>query len=268
MSYASLPMYDLPELQAQTDAWWQALARAFRREGVQRVPEQLTRGENPSREWHAPALLFSQCCGYDLTHASAGFLQLIATPVYAVADCTGPDYCSLIIVAADATARQPADLRGYRCAVNSIGSHSGYNALRYLIAPLAQGRTFFSEVTVSGSHAGSLQLIAAGKADCAAIDCVTFALLKRYRPQLSENLRVLAETPQVPGLPYVTSRSRSADEVKRLRGGLQAILNDPALAELRGQLLIAGAIELAADAYQPLLAMEQNAYRAGYPKII
>src|SRR6185312_8107473 len=33
MAVASLPMYDLPELRAATDAWWKGLARAFRREG-------------------------------------------------------------------------------------------------------------------------------------------------------------------------------------------------------------------------------------------
>ena len=31
-------MYDLPELQAATDAWWDGLAQAFRREGLSNIP--------------------------------------------------------------------------------------------------------------------------------------------------------------------------------------------------------------------------------------
>ena len=38
MAVASLPMYDLPELRAATDAWWRGLAQAFRREGIADLP--------------------------------------------------------------------------------------------------------------------------------------------------------------------------------------------------------------------------------------
>ena len=41
---ASLPMYDLPGLDAATDAWWAGLAAAFRAEGLREVPDNLTRG--------------------------------------------------------------------------------------------------------------------------------------------------------------------------------------------------------------------------------
>jgi len=48
------------------------------------------------------------------------------------------------------------------------------NVLRREVAPLARERRFFSEAFMSGRHLDSIALIAAGKADVAAIDCVTF----------------------------------------------------------------------------------------------
>ena len=63
MSVASLPMYDLPEVTAATDAWWAGLARAMRREGLSDVPDRLTRGPDVAELWRASDLLFSQTCG-------------------------------------------------------------------------------------------------------------------------------------------------------------------------------------------------------------
>src|SRR3546814_8202871 len=83
---ASLPMYDLPGLEAATDAWWAGLAAAFRAEGLHQVPERLTREGGHAALWTAPDLLFSQTCGYPLTHALAGRVTLVATPIY---DCPG-----------------------------------------------------------------------------------------------------------------------------------------------------------------------------------
>src|SRR3990172_9299482 len=119
MRIAGLPMYDLPEATAATDAWWVGLARAFRREGVRDVPDRLYRHGAPVEDWLAPDLLFSQTCGYPLTHALAGRVAPIATPGYAAPGCHGPDYCSLIVVRADDPAAELAELRGRTCAINN-----------------------------------------------------------------------------------------------------------------------------------------------------
>ena len=66
--------------------------------------------------------------------------------------------------------------------VNSLESHSGANALRALVAPESRKGRFFSRVRTSGSHAGSIAALVQRRADVAAIDCVTYALLDRYRP--------------------------------------------------------------------------------------
>src|SRR5262249_9918497 len=215
MPLASLPMYDLPELHAATDAWWQGLARAFRREGIADVPDGLDRRQCYRDAWLARDLLFSQTCGYPLVHALAGRVELVATPSYGAEGCEGSNYCSLVIVRADSTVGAIEDLRGLRCAINGHDSQSGYNTLRALVATVAKEGRFFGSVAVSGSHMASLAIVASGQADVAAVDCVTHGLLARYRPQALAGTRVLCRTASAPSLPYVTRAGADADLLRR-----------------------------------------------------
>lgn len=261
-------MYDLPELEQVTDAWWAVLAQSFQRQGVDAIPTTLRRGAKPASLWRSPDLLFSQCCGYDLTHDSASWLRLIATPCYATPYCQGAHYRSLIMVREDDPAQTLNDLRGQRCAINYLGSHSGYNALRAVLAKLVVQKPFFATVVSSGSHANSLTMVGEGDADVAAIDCVSYALLQRYRPALTTDLRILQQTPLAPGLPYVTRADASDSLVKRLQAGLSAALADSEHREIRAALLIKGIEELPSSAYQRIMVMEQEAIDCGYERII
>jgi ABC-type phosphate/phosphonate transport system substrate-binding protein len=267
MALASLPMYDLPELHAATDALWQGLARAFRREGLADVPDALDRRPDFRQVLLSPDLLFTQTCGYPLTHALAGKVTLLATPCYAVDGCAAGDYCSLVLVAADNPAADIAALRGARCAINGTDSQSGYNALRALVAPLAEGGRFFGKVAVSGGHRASIGLVAAGQADVAAVDCVTHALLSRHRPAVLAGTRVLCRTAAAPNLPYVTRLGADADLLARLRGGLQRAMADPALTTVRDSLLLTDIAVLPLAAYDRIAAMETAAIAAGYPAV-
>ena len=267
MAFASLSMYDLPELRPATDAWWQGLARAFRREGITDVPDALDHHEAYQDIWLRPDLLFSQTCGYPLTHALAGKVELLATPCYGTEGCEGPNYCSFVMVAADSAASAIADLRGQRCAVNSLDSQSGCNALRQLVAPAAKNGRFFGSVTLTGGHQQSLALVASGQADVAAVDCVTHGLLARHRPRALAGTRVLCRTASAPGLPYVTRAGAAADLLRRLRAGLERAVADPELAEARRALLLEGAAMLPIAAYERIDELEVAAIAAGYPEI-
>ena len=86
---ASLPMYDLPEIRAATDAWWRGLSEHMGIKG------ELDRGPDHYQAWRDPDLVFSQTCGYPLTHEFRGRLRLLATPHYAADGCTGPFYRSI-----------------------------------------------------------------------------------------------------------------------------------------------------------------------------
>ncbi len=267
MGTASLPMYDLPEVAAATDAWWRAIAAALERQGVEDAPRRLARGVDTVRLWRAPDLLFSQTCGYPLTHAFKDRLRVIVTPTYDAPGCEGARYCSLIVVRRDDPARELEDLRGRTAAVTHRTSHSGYSALRAAVAHLARRGRFFGQVVESGAHAASLSLLAAGEVDVCAADCVAYALLERHRPASLERLRVLARSPSAPGLPYVTRGDADEALRARLRGAVFAALEDPGLAATREALLIAGAEVLCESEYQRIVELEQRAEALGYAQV-
>src|SRR5689334_15826049 len=154
--FASLGMYDLPELTAVTDAWWHGLSRHFSAQGFRDLPTSLNRAGDPVDRLKADGLIFAQTCGFPLTHRLKDHVQLLATPRYAVPGCAGATYVSWIVVRRDDPAKTVADLRGKRVAYNDDGSQSGYNTLRGLIAPLAVGGKFFAAAIESGAHRSSM----------------------------------------------------------------------------------------------------------------
>ncbi|MEX0923133.1 MAG: PhnD/SsuA/transferrin family substrate-binding protein [Rhodovibrionaceae bacterium] len=264
MSLASLPMYSLSEVRPAAEAWWRGLAKACRAEGLGAVPESLNWPEDPKTDWRSGDLFLSQTCGYPLMTELQDSVRVIATPCYTAEGCAGPFYSSVLLVRADQAAETLSDLRGCRAAYNSQDSQSGYNVLRSLVAPLAGGRAFFAAVLETGSHAGSIAAVAEGRADLAAVDCVTFALHRKHRPQAVANLRVLFYGPATPGLPYITAGGRGEDDLLRLREALYEALADPRLAEAREALLLSGAAVLPGDAYRVLLDMRRDAAAQGY----
>jgi ABC-type phosphate/phosphonate transport system substrate-binding protein len=123
---------------------------------------------------------------------------------------------------------------------NSNDSHSGFNSLRYVIAPLAQAGKFFSETLFSGSHRQSLAALRAGDADIAAIDCITWALLRRNFPQELAGLEIIGETPLCAALPLITSAKTDASTLEKLRSALSELTSDKRYRDLLAESLISG----------------------------
>ncbi|MCK6454466.1 MAG: PhnD/SsuA/transferrin family substrate-binding protein [Alphaproteobacteria bacterium] len=267
MRPASLPMYDPPELHEATDAWWQGLARHFRAAGVADAPDRLTRPADLHAHWRDKALLFSQGCGYPLTHEFAGHWQVIATPCYAAPGCDGAAYRSVLIVPAESALWSLDQLRGCTACYNSEDSHSGFNVLRATFAPLARDGRFFGKVVRSFGHIKSAALVQESEVDVASLDCVTHALFARHAPHRLAGTRVLHETEPAPGLPYVTSAATDPQTLARLRAGLTAALGDPALEDVRERLLIAGARQLPDTAYRVIPRFAERAAGWGYPRL-
>lgn len=251
----SLPMYDLPELRAVTDAWWSGLVRHFRAAGLDDVPERLTRpGEGPAF-WRRPDLLLSQSCGYPVSTVLSDRVRVVGTPCYRFPGCDGPRYSSVVIVGADAKISDLADLRGLRCAINMPDSWSGHQVLRLMDAASEIGGGILGDVILSGGHRASIAMVARGDADFAAIDCVTYGLLSRHAPAAIAGVRVLDMTPAAPGLPLIAGSSVGDGQLSGLRAGLHAAMDDPALAEIRAGLGIAGLVDMTLADYLPLSAL-------------
>lgn len=264
---ASLPMYDWPELRAATDAWWAALAQAFAAEGIRDAPARLVHDVPGPELWDAPELLLSQTCGYPLTHEWAGRLSLVATPHYAADGCSGPDYCSFVVVRRADGLSSIEHLRGRTAAFNDPMSQSGYSALRSVVAPYARARQFFGVVIETGGHLASLEAVMRGGADVCAVDSVVWALAGRHRPEFAEALEALAVSPTAPGLPYVTRPDVAAGTLDRMRAALERAFADPGLAGIRTALLLDGVSVPGAAAYDRILDLERSARRQGYPAL-
>jgi ABC-type phosphate/phosphonate transport system substrate-binding protein len=258
-------MYDIAEAQRATDALWAALRKAFQREGIADAPERLTRDIPVISQWGAPDLFFSQCCGYDIVFGFSSALELLGVPRYAdETGCSDLGYRSNVIVRDDSRICALADLRGAVCAVNGFNSYSGTGSLRALVAPLSLNGRFFGQIKVSGAHVRSIEMVRAGEADVAAIDCVTYTLLSRYRPSCLSETRILAPTDPVPAPPYVTSRDYPLETVERMRNALTSVLNRTPRYGFCDDLFIAGVSLAPLQVYSQILVQDEIALGRNY----
>lgn len=265
--FASLPQYDLPSVRQATDAWWAGIRRHLMAQGVEPVPKSLLRTTDAEADWRRPDLLVSQTCGYPLMTELRGALRAVATPVYTCPGCEGPRYRSALIIREEDNTKELSGFRGRKVAVNNPNSHSGMNVLRYLLAPLAKGGPFFSEIVWSGGHAFSLEAVKAGQADLAAIDCVTFALLQRDMPEAVQGLRVMDWTPSAPSLPYAMRHEAPLALRQAVFTALEEAAQDSSLNEVRATLMIEGVVASDDGDYRLMLDWAKAASDLDYPTL-
>jgi ABC-type phosphate/phosphonate transport system substrate-binding protein len=267
ISVAHLPMYDLPEVRTATDALWRGIAARLRAAGVAEVPVALSRHLTHEQGWRHPGLLFGQSCGYPAVYTYHSMLRIVAAPIYDAPGCSGTKHRSFLLVPVDSPARTIADLRGKRFALSAWDSNTGMNLARLALAPLAEGGRFIGEIVETGGHAASLVLLADRGADVAAIDCVSYALFARNRPALAARTRILAPTAASPTLPFVTARTNGDATVRALRDALAGAFSDPALADSRAALFLAGIMPADEADYSILRDYENAARSLGYARL-
>jgi ABC-type phosphate/phosphonate transport system substrate-binding protein len=214
--------------------------------------------------WTDPALLLAQTCGYPLTHKLAGKVHLLGAPNYLATGCTGAKYCSQIVVAKNGPFQSLADLKGARAVFNGPDSQSGMNAFRDTIAPTSDGCPFFASVAESGGHLASMDAVANGRTDVAAIDAVCWALAEQEKPSLAKQLRVLAQTAQAPSLPFVTSTHLGTETHTKICAAVSRVLSNPQTEKSRKRLRICGFSKLSLADYQIILDMEADARARNY----
>ncbi|CAM2190720.1 ABC-type phosphate/phosphonate transport system, periplasmic component [Burkholderia cepacia] len=268
---AALPMYNVTPRHA---VLWRALLRdalaAFANAGG---PTDVALPDEPFGDLHAlwrrGDLLLSQTCGYP--YRMLGLrdeVRLIATPRFDADGCDGPRYRSMLVVSARAHAGGATTLaacRGLRAAFNGDDSHSGMNALRHAVAPHAHDGRFFGSVAALGSHLNVLRALAAEEADCAAIDCVTFAYVGDALPGLLKDIRVIGMTAAAPGLPFIASRALEDTRIAALQDALDiAVAADDERARV---LRLKGFERLSPNDYDTIERFAQEAAAHGYPAL-
>jgi len=276
---AALTMYGYDWLRADIRTFWSAVAARLKDAGMKGVPARLTWKMEEQAQWRAPNLLLGQTCGYPLMKGLTGPVRLVATPTYEVPYCEGSRYRSLVVVRKDEAATSLNRLRGRVAAVNSFTSHSGMNAFRRLVADYvrqgdgprgrapdrAGGVRFFGDVMVSGSHLESLRAVAAGKADVAAIDAVSFHMIAKGEPALADSVKILTATLPAPALPLITAGGRDDAEARQVRLAVMDTLADRDARNALRNMGITGFQVLGREAYGEILAFERQAEDMGYP---
>lgn len=259
--YVSFPMY--PVNQSAEQVFWRGLKKWLVHFGVAHTPELLSHPTDLHAHWLMPNLLLSQACGYPLVTELKNRIRLVGALAYDAAGCSGIDYRSFIVVRTHEEARGLSDFRHRVLAYNSVNSQSGYNCMRAQIAPLAIEGGFFAATIKSGGHLHSIQMVADGAADIAAIDCVSYAFLKDQYPVLFTKIKVLEQTPLTPGLPLITRLNTSDRELKNIQDALAASMHDDSLADVRSELRIKDFQPIDIEAYNVCLEMQRSAESMG-----
>lgn len=198
MPLAALPMYDRPAMAAAHDRLWAGIRDSLRSAGVD-APDALDR-TTPIREgWAAPDLLLGQICNLPyrtfyrdqdptLTVLGCGDHRLPDTP---------PGFYHSVVVT-----RPGADLAeaARRTAYNEGLSHSGWGAAW---AWSQDAGVTLTPTLPTGAHAASIKAVAAGAADLAVIDAVSWAIIRRD-PGYDGALDIRARTAATPAQSYIT----------------------------------------------------------------
>ena len=198
-------MYDYPHTRAANTLLWSLI-----REQLGYGPTELTHDRDPWDIWQSSELVFSQTCGLPFRAGLHDKVQLIGTPDYGLIDCPAGYYNSVIVVSLASNIRDLKSLEGQSMAYNEGLSQSGWAAPQ---AHLKQANVSFETGPCTGSHKASAQAVATGGADFAAIDGLTWEMLRVNIPEVTDKIRVLDRTLPTPALPYITSMPQDAGTI-------------------------------------------------------
>jgi ABC-type phosphate/phosphonate transport system substrate-binding protein len=205
---ASLGMYDFGPAMAANDRLWALIRDGLRSRGIG-APDALTRGEAAFwPAWEAPDLVLSQTCGYPYRARLHSRVAYVGSPDYGIEGCPPGHYNSVFVVRADDARQTFADFDGAPFAYNEALSQSGWAAPQ---VHAARAGIRLPPAVETGGHRLSAAAVAEGRADIAALDAVTWALMTASEPAVPERLRVIARTDPTPGLPYIAAKGAAAE---------------------------------------------------------
>ncbi len=209
---ASLAMYDRAECQPANDRLWYLIRDGMRKAG-QAAPDTLTRGAAAYwPAWTSPDLVLSQTCGLPYRARLHGTVTLIGTPDYGVEGCAPGYYRSVFVARKDDARTSLADFNGAKLAFNEDLSQSGWAATQTLVA--SHGLTFRPHLR-TGGHVLAARAVAETRAEIAAIDVVTWAMIAQW-DRFANDLKVVGQTDPTPGLPFIAAPGTDADALFRI----------------------------------------------------
>jgi ABC-type phosphate/phosphonate transport system substrate-binding protein len=223
------------------------------------------RFESSEDIYRDPQLFIGHTCGYPLMNSLRDDLTPVCVPVFDVSGCDNKMYSSAFIVNANSDIETLEDCYRGVAALNDFDSNSGMNLLRHAIAPLSQGKPYFSAVHESGSHFQSFIDVAGHRADVAAIDCVSYQLIADHWPDMAAGVRNIGFSEKTYGLPFVMPKRLlgSVDKQDITAGLNRALSNLPR--NLHSRLHLRGFEPVDIEDYEKIVELETFAQRLGYP---
>jgi ABC-type phosphate/phosphonate transport system substrate-binding protein len=163
---------------------------------------------------------------------------LVAAPLPAPPEFAGrPEYWSEFVVRADSPAHSLEDTFGQRLALTVPDSQSGCVAALIHLMSVHPGKAPYREVIAPTiTPLGAISAVLNQEADVAPIDAYALRLLRRYRPELTARLRVVARTSPTP-IPVLVA---SISDVEPLRAAFLSAHRDGELKIALEGLLLQG----------------------------
>ncbi|MGJ8545699.1 MAG: phosphate/phosphite/phosphonate ABC transporter substrate-binding protein [Sulfitobacter sp.] len=206
---ASLMMYAHPALAGPNARYWAGIRAALAQRGID-SPERLANDAPEFAVWQDPDLVLSQTCGMPYRLWLHSKVQLVGTPDFGIKGLPPGFYASPIVVRADDPRTVLEDFRDGCFTFNQTYSQSGWAAIHTHLAPHGW---WFENRSQSHGHFHSARAVAEGRADIAALDAVSWRIMREHE-SFSGKLRVLEWTSPTPGLPYITGPSQDVTLIR------------------------------------------------------
>jgi ABC-type phosphate/phosphonate transport system substrate-binding protein len=217
--------------------------------------------------WRRKDLGAAFMCGYPIALGLAE-VQPLASPIPAAPWAGGQAlYRSDFVVRADSRFRTLEDTFGGTIGWTVDHSHSGFNAPRHhlLARRRADGASLYrSSLGGLVTARGIVDAVIDGRIDVGPLDAYWHLLLKRHRPDLADQLRVVAATDLAPLPALVASPGLSAGEVEALREALTGAAQHPWFASLGEVLCLEGFAPVTRDTFAVTRVWAAEAEAAGY----
>ena len=161
---------------------------------------------------------------------------LVAAPVPALAEYENAAcYWTDFVVRRDSAFGTLSETFGYRLALTTPESQSGYAAPLHALTRFDASRPLYREVVAPCiTPLGALNAVIEGHAEVAPLDSYAFALLSKYAPELTSQVRVVLSTEPTPVPLFVSSGPASP----KVTAAFLAAHEAPASAPLMEQLLL------------------------------
>jgi ABC-type phosphate/phosphonate transport system substrate-binding protein len=217
--------------------------------------------------WARPDLGAVQMCGYPIAMRLSEVVPL-AAPIPAAPWAGGRAvYRSDLIVKADSPYRVLADTFGGRAGWTVEHSHSGFNAFRHHLLGYRTPERPALYRKIAGNLVTArriLDAVLAGDIDVGPLDAFWHMLIQKYRPELTQGIRVIESTDLAPMPAFVASPTMASGAIARLKRAFVEASTRPWFPPLAAALLIEGFVAVEQNDFARTLAWDSEARAANY----